>query len=169
MLIVGSICWRGGANSSLIQVNASPVFYGRLSPMVHPFHMHRRTRRRLIWLVTLLLLWQQTALAAYVCPTLPDMTAQAALMNSMPGMDGGCAQNEDAPASPLCQKHCAPDHATQVEAHTAAVPLSVLPAMPSMLMTLTVVALPSNRALQRVGHLRAPPPPPMLLFCSLLI
>ncbi len=138
-------------------------------PMARPFRMHRATRRRLIWLVTLLLLWQQTALAAYVCPTVPEATPAAALMTSMSGMDGGCAQNQDAPASPLCQKHCTPDHATQVEAHTTAVPLSVLPAMPSMLMAPAVVALPSNRALQRAGHLRAPPPPPMLLFCSLLI
>lgn len=137
--------------------------------MARPFRMHRTTRRRLIWLVTLLMLWQQTALAAYVCPTVPEAAPAAALMTSMPGMDGGCAKNQDAPANPLCQKHCAPDHATQVEAHTAAVPLSVLPAMPPMLMTPAVVALPSNRALQRVGHLRAPPPPPMLLFCSLLI
>lgn len=137
--------------------------------MVRPFRMHRTTRRRLIWLVTLLMLWQQTALAAYVCPTVSEATPAAALMASMPGMDGGCAQNPDAPTSPLCQKHCTPEHATQAEAHTAAVPLSVLPALPSMLMTPSVVALPSNRALQRAGHLRAPPPPPMLLFCSLLI
>lgn len=137
--------------------------------MGRPFRMRRTTRRRLIWLVTLLMLWQQTALAAYVCPTVPEATPAAALMTSMPGMDGGCARNQDAPANPLCQKHCTPDHATQVEAHTAAVPLSVLPAMPSMLMTPAVVALPSNRALQRAGHLRAPPPPLMLLFCSLLI
>ncbi|ODT90377.1 MAG: hypothetical protein ABS82_16600 [Rhodanobacter sp. SCN 67-45] len=137
--------------------------------MGRSFRMRRTTRRRLIWLVTLLMLWQQMALAAYVCPTVPEATAAAALMIPMPGMDGGCAQNPDTPTSPLCQKHCAPDHATQAEAPTVAVPLSVLPAMPSMLMTPAVVALPSNRALRRAGHLRAPPPPPILLFCSLLI
>lgn len=136
--------------------------------MGRPIRMRRTTRRRLIWLVTLLMLWQQVALAAYVCPTVPEATPAAALVTSMPGMDGTCAQNQDAPASPLCQKHCAPDHVTQAEAHTAAVPLSVLPAMPPVLMT-PVAAPASNRVLQRVGHLRAPPPPPMLLFCSLLI
>ncbi|MEO7072132.1 MAG: hypothetical protein ABI300_03790 [Rhodanobacter sp.] len=137
--------------------------------MILPFHMHRRTRRRLIWLVTLLLLWQQTALAAYVCDTPSDATARAALVTPMPAMDEGCPQLQDAPANPLCQKHCVPDHATQVEAHTAAVPLSMLTAVPPMLLSVALVALPSERALQRVGHLRTPPRPPMLLFCSLLI
>lgn len=145
------------------------IFLGKLPAMGRPFRMRRTTRRRLVWLVTLLMLWQQTALAAYVCTMVPEATPAAALMTSMPGMDGVCVQNQDAPASPLCQKHCAPDYATQVEAHTAAVPLSVLPAMPPMLMTPAVVALPSNRVLQRVGHLRAPPPTTRLLFCSLLI
>ena len=137
--------------------------------MIHPFQMHRRTRHRLIWLVALLLLWQQTALAAYVCATPSDSIAQAALVTPMSSMDEGCAQHQDVPANPLCQKHCLPDHATQVEAHTAAVPLSVLTAVPPMLMSFAIAAMPSNRALQRVGHLRASLPPPMLLFCSLLI
>ena len=137
--------------------------------MARPFRMHRTTRRRLFWLVTLLMLWQQTALAAYVCPTLPEAATATALLNSMPGMDDGCAQHQESPASPLCQKHCAPEHTTQVEAHTASVPLSPLPAMPPMLISVAAVTLPSNRALQRIGHLRAPPPPPILLFCSLLI
>lgn len=103
--------------------------------MARPFRMHRTTRRRLFWLVTLLMLWQQTALAAYVCPTVPKAATATALVNSMPGMDDGCAQHQESPASPLCQKHCAPEHTTQVEAHTASVPLSPLPAMPPMLIS----------------------------------
>ena len=137
--------------------------------MVHPFHMHRRTRHRLIWLVTLLLLWQQTALAAYVCATPSDFIAQAALVTPMPSMDEGCAQHQDVPANPLCQQHCMPDHATQAEAHTAAVPLSMLTAVPPMLMSVASVALPSDRTLQQIEHLRALLPPRTLLFCSLLI
>ena len=137
--------------------------------MARPFRMHRTTRRRLFWLVTLLMLWQQTALAAYVCPTVPEAATATALLNSMPGMDDGCAQHQESPASPLCQKHCAPERTTQVEAHTASVPLSPLQALPPMLLSAETVTLSSNRALQRVGHLRASPPPPILLFCSLLI
>ncbi|MFC5440395.1 hypothetical protein [Rhodanobacter ginsenosidimutans] len=137
--------------------------------MARPFRMHRTTRRRLFWLVTLLMLWQQTALAAYVCPTLPEAATATALLNSMPGMDDGCAQHQESPASPLCQKHCAPERTTQVEAHTASVPLSPLPAMSPMLISAAAATLSSNRALQRAGHLRASPPPPILLFCSLLI
>jgi hypothetical protein len=137
--------------------------------MVRHFRMHRTTRRRLIWLVTLLMLWQQTALAAYVCPTVPEAPPAAALMNSMPGMDDGCAQMQDASASPLCQKHCLPDRVTQADARTASVPPSALTAMPPLLMSVAVVALPSDRSIQRIDQRRVSPPPPILLFCSLLI
>lgn len=136
--------------------------------MTRPFRMLRTTRCRLIWLVTLLMLWQQTALAAYVCPTVPEPTT-AALTNAMPGMDDSCAQMQDPSASALCQKHCLPDHATQVDARTTSVPLSALTAVPPMLMSVAVVALQSDRTLARLDHRRTRPPTPMLLFCSLLI
>lgn len=122
-----------------------------------------------MWLVTLLMLWQQTALAAHVCPLVAEATPAAVVTTSVPSMDDGCAQRQGAPASPLCEKHCLPDHATQVEAHSAAVPLSTLPAVPPILVSVTVVALQSDRSIQRVAHLRTLLPPPMLLFCSLLI
>ncbi|HEY8329081.1 MAG TPA: hypothetical protein VIO59_11630 [Rhodanobacter sp.] len=137
--------------------------------MARPFRMYPTTRRRLVWLVTLLLLWQQVALAAYVCPTVPEATTAAALMNSMPGMDDSCAQMQDPSASPLCQKHCLPDRAAQVDARTASVPLSALTAVPPMLMSVAVVARQPDRTLERLDHLRTRPPTPMLLFCSLLI
>ncbi|TAL91065.1 MAG: hypothetical protein EPN69_10285 [Rhodanobacter sp.] len=137
--------------------------------MRRPFRMHRTTRRRLIWLVMLLMLWQQAALAAYACPTVPDATPAAAVMNSMPSMGDSFADMQNASASPLCQKLCLPDRATQVDARTASVPLSTLAAVPPMLASVTVVALQSDRSIQRVGHLRTLLPPPMLLFCALLI
>lgn len=137
--------------------------------MGRPFHMRRTTRRRLIWLVTLLMLWQQAALAAYVCPTVPEAKAAAALVNAMPGMDDGCAPMQEPSSDPLCQKHCLPDHATQVDARTVSVPFSTLAAVPPMLESVAVVALRSDRSIQRAVHLRTLSPPPMLLFCSLLI
>ncbi|KZC18940.1 MULTISPECIES: hypothetical protein [Rhodanobacter] len=137
--------------------------------MVRPFHMHPATRRRLAWLVTVLLLWQQVALAAYVCPTLPKATGQSTAMTSMPAVDQTCAQMQGAPTDPLCDKHCLPDHATQVDVRTASVPLNVLTALPPMLLSVAAVTLPSNRTLARLDRLRAPPPAPMLLYCTLLI
>lgn len=137
--------------------------------MARPFHMHRTTRCRLIWLVTLLMLWQQTALAAYVCPTVPEATPAAVLMNSMPSMDDDCAQMQGASTSPLCQKHCLPDHATQVDVRAASVPLNALTALPPVLLSVAAVTLPSGRTLTRRDRLRAPPPTPMLLYCALLI
>ncbi len=85
-----------------------------------------------------MLLWQQVALTVYACPTVPEAMSQLTALASaasMPGVGDGCAQMQDQSASPLCQKHCLPDHATQVDACTASVPLSALTAVPSMLMS----------------------------------
>lgn len=144
-----------------------------LTPMVRPFHMRPVARRRLAWLVALLLLWQQVAVAAYACVSMPAPAATTAVAmavhsSSMAAMDDVCA-NMTAPADPLCRQHCQPDHATQVDARSASVPASALTALPPALLSVAAVALPSDRALTRREHLRAPPPIPRLLFCSLLI
>lgn len=145
--------------------------------MARPFRLRSVTRRRLIWLVALLLLWQQVALAAYVCQAVPEqavsetmgqVTAMTA-MDSMVAMGDSCPDMHGHPVSPLCQKHCAPDQATQVDARTTSVPLSALTAVPPTLMSVNIVALQSDRTLARLDHRRTPPPIPRLLFCSLLI
>ena len=91
--------------------------------MKRAFHIRPRTRRRLAWLVALLLLWQQVAVAAYACATVPA-----------------------SPADPNCQQHCQPDHATQVDVRTASVPLNVLTALPPMSLSVAAVRPPSHRA-----------------------
>lgn len=91
--------------------------------MKRAFHIHPRIRRRLAWLVALLLLWQQVAVAAYACATVPA-----------------------SPADPNCQQHCQPDHATQVDVRTASVPLNVLTALPPMSLSVAAVRPPSHRA-----------------------
>lgn len=137
------------------------------------FRLRPVARRRLAWLVVVLLLWQQVAVAAYACVAAPASVATAALVvtvhsSSMAAMGEGCA-DMTAPVDPLCRQHCQPDHATQVDARTASVPASALSALPPVLLSVTAVALPSERALIRRERLRAPPPIPRLLFCSLLI
>lgn len=140
--------------------------------MIHPFRLRCATRRRLIWLVTLLMVWQQVALAAYVCPTMPETTGRItalASLDPMAEMDANCPQMHRFSSIPLCQKHCAPDHATQIDARAPSVPLSALAAVPPMLIAVTAVARQSDRTLARRNHQRTTPPTPRLLFCSLLI
>lgn len=139
--------------------------------MKRAFHIRPRTRRRLAWLVALLLLWQQVAVAAYACntaPASPAVVATQAAASSMAVMGDGCA-GMPAPVAPICQQHCQPDHATQVDARTASVPFNALTALPPMLLSVAAVTLPSHRTLAHLDRLRAPPPTPMLLYCALLI
>ncbi|MGB3269286.1 MAG: hypothetical protein WBA65_04965 [Rhodanobacter sp.] len=142
--------------------------------MNRAFHLRPLTRRRLAWLVALLLLWQQVAVAAYACVSAPASAGAAAVAvavhaTSMAAMGDSCADMLPAPVDPLCQQHCQPDHATQVDARSASVPASTLAALPPESLSVAAVALPSQRTLARRDHLHAPPPIPRLLFCSLLI
>ncbi len=139
--------------------------------MIRAFRIRPVTRRRLAWLVALMLLWQQVAVAAYACQTLPAAMEQMTTMTppaSTAAMDD-CADMPGSRVTPLCQKHCAPDQVTQVDARPTSVPLSALTAVPPMLMSVTAVALQSDRSLARLDSRRTPPPIPRLLFCSLLI
>ena len=140
--------------------------------MKRAFRIRPLTRRRLAWLVVLLLLWQQVAVAAYACATTPASAGAAAVAvhsSSMAAMGDGCAEMPAAPVDPLCRQHCQPDHATQVDVRTASVPFNALAALSPESLSVAVVALPSERALARRDRSRAPPPIPRLLFCSLLI
>jgi hypothetical protein len=122
--------------------------------------------------MALLLLWQQVALATYVCQAVPEGMGQVTAttsMATMDAMDGHCADMDDASVSPLCHKHCAPDHATQVDARSTSVPLSALTAVPPTLISVAIVSLQSVRSLARLDQRRPLPPVPRLLFCSLLI
>ena len=146
--------------------------HARLQAMVRPFHFRCATRRRLIWLVTLLMVWQQVALAAYVCPMTPqspDRVATITAADPMAAMDADCPYMHRAASTPLCQKHCTPDHATQVDARAPSVPLNALAPMPPMLMSVALVARQSDGTLALRNHQRTPPPTPRVLFCSLLI
>ena len=118
------------------------------------------------------MVWQQVALAAYACPMMTEIAGQAAAMtpaDPMAAMDADRAQMHHFPATPLCQKHCTPDHATQVDARAPSVPLNALAPMPPMLTAVALVARQSDATLAWRNHQRTPPPTPRVLFCSLLI
>lgn len=146
-----------------------------------PYHGHRMhhapclrpvTRRRLVWLVALLLLWQQVAMAAYAC-TLAPVPATAALVSShgdMAAMGDACPPVPPGSTDhPLCQAHCHPDHAAQPDARAGSVPPSLLAALPPIWPMPALAASTSGNTPERLQRLRAPPPPASLLYCSLLI
>ena len=134
------------------------------------FHISRR--HRVLWtgIVLFCLLFQQLAMAAYVCtlPTVPTdivMTGDCASM----GMNSGAkvSTSYHMSADPRCAEHCAGNTASAHDASLPTVPPLLLASVsPSLLETIAdtphQVALP-NMALHR------PDTPPTLRFCSLLI
>lgn len=134
------------------------------------FHISRR--RRVLWtgIVLFCLLFQQLAMAAYVC-TLPTAPTDIVMTGDCAGMDmSSAAETPTSPhtsTDPRCAEHCA---GTTVSVHEASLPtvppLLLASASPTLLGTVAQasdqVALP-NTALHRSD------PPPTLRFCSLLI
>jgi hypothetical protein len=129
--------------------------------------MPRRARRRLhlTILVVVCLLFQQLAVAAYLCP--------AERAAAMPAAPAGCADmqmdvsdhgSDDVPA--LCAKHCDPDRYLANDGGKLSVPPIALPPPPFAPMPAHDAA--HRPALAGVAPVR-PDPPPRLRFCSLLI
>ncbi|WP_244858568.1 MULTISPECIES: hypothetical protein [Lysobacteraceae] len=126
--------------------------------------MTRRARHRLriALLAIVCLLFQQAALAAYLCP-IEQMPA------GMAAMAGHCAEMgmdlaRDNPA--LCDKHCNPEHSVVVDTVKLSVPPLALPApmlVPLVLQSTSRVAVQADVPIARSD------PPPRLRFCSLLI
>ncbi|MEO7050261.1 MAG: hypothetical protein ABI128_01220 [Rhodanobacter sp.] len=136
------------------------------------FHLRLTTRRRLAWLVVVMLLWQQVAVAAYACGSAPmsSGTTMAQMhSSSLPVMSDDCGDVPDASASPTCHQHCQPERAAKVAVPTSSVPPNTLVALPPMLLSTAITIAPSNHAMAQSGHLYPWSPPPTLLFCSLLI
>ena len=126
--------------------------------------MLRRTRQRLrtAALVVICLLFQQVALAAYLCP-MEQMPAEATAMAEHCA-EMGMAQQQDNPA--LCAKHCSPDYGVAADAAKLTVPPLALPAVVMMPVQVQLVA---GIAIQADVPIARSDPPPRLRFCSLLI
>ena len=134
--------------------------------MIRPFHLRCRTRRRLIWLVTLLLLWQQVALAAYVCPQPAPAAAVAA---SMAMTRADCMSRMPMSHHDLaCAEHCAAAPSAQPDVRAPNVPASLLSVLPPL--SPVIDTLHGSLALVAVGELLpAAVSPSRLRFCTLLI
>jgi hypothetical protein len=108
------------------------------------------------------LLFQQAALAAYLCPVEQVPAPGAA-------MAGHCAEMDMAqvPTNPaLCDKHCNPDHQLATDAASLSVPALALPA-PVFAPVLAQAG--SGFVLCDEVPIARSDPPPRLRYCSLLI
>lgn len=114
------------------------------------------------------LLFQQLAMAAYVC-TLPAAPAAAvAAMDDCAAMGMGAADpSRHHQTDPRCIEHCASHVPATPEARVPAVPPLLLP--PEFAAIARLVAQASPREPLPNPELYPPDPPPSLRFCSLLI
>lgn len=114
------------------------------------------------------LLFQQLAMAAYVC-TLPAEPVAAGVMEHCAGM--GMESDDQAPRhaspDPRCDEHCAGHASAAPDARVPVVPPLILP--PASPAELGTVAHAPERASLPDATLLPPDPPPTLRFCSLLI
>lgn len=122
----------------------------------------RRPRFRLAWLALLALLFQQVALAAYVCP-IAEAPEKPQMI--MAGCEGMAMSDPDAPA--LCDQHCQRDHVASPDLKAPQVPPL---ALPPLHFALTEALLPPVQAqfYEDVPTCRSDPPPAQR-FCSLQI
>lgn len=126
--------------------------------------MHLRARRRLRITVTVIvcLLFQQIAMAAYVCAMETKPADTTAMSSPCAAMDTQIDKSSPA----LCAKHCAPDLSTTASHGALTVPPAMLPS--------TAIAAPVLPTITHVAAQTAIPidrsdPPPRLRYCSLLI
>lgn len=138
--------------------------------MYRPRRLRPITRRRIAWLVTLLLLWQQCAMAAYACAVAPGMAGAA--VHAAAGMtmvDDGAPVPVAAAERQVCQAHCNPEHMTQAEARSGSVQPGLFAALPPDWPPTLAAAAATGRTPPPDVYPRPPAPPASLLFCSLLI
>ena len=130
--------------------------------------LSRRRRVLVAGIVMFCLLFQQLAMAAYVC-TLPAGQAVAAMTRHCADMhmdSSGRAPAHSNP-DPRCDEHCASHVSATPDARVPMVPPLALPPAPPALPG-TIADVPEQAVLPDASRF-PPEPPPSLRFCSLLI
>src|SRR5450432_1705116 len=114
----------------------------------------RRSHRRWIALIALLgLLFQQLAMAAYVCPLESGDGASIASASTMPP-----CRSPDATDTTRCQQHCHPLAQTSDHATPPTVPAALLPPTTwSREARVVRINLPTSIACEIDAHATAPP------------
>lgn len=119
----------------------------------------RRFVARVALILLLSLLFQQAALAAYLCPVEQGPAAATMAM-------ADCEEMPPAAGTQLCTKHCNPDTTTTPDVRVAHVPPLLLP--PLRFAPAELLVARESRTVASVPVVRSDPPP-TLRFCSLLI
>ncbi|RUL70881.1 hypothetical protein [Dyella choica] len=127
----------------------------------------RRRHRRVLWIGMALfcLLFQQVAMAGYVCNL--ETQRSAALTGTCAEMAANQHGYAHAHADPRCTEHCAPSQAAQSADHAPTVPPLILSAL-SLPSSGAMAIAPKQACLDDPLQHRLEPPP-MLRFCTLLI
>jgi hypothetical protein len=138
--------------------------------MHRPCHFNRRHRFRLAVVMLLCFLFQQVAMAAYVCtaPTAPIQTAMTVDDCAAMGMTATSTDTVGHhTADARCADHCAGNASSTTDTRLPTVP----PLLASTIFTLALVdtAQACHEANVPDRALLRPEPPPALRFCSLLI
>lgn len=131
--------------------------------------LSRRQRALWVGVVLFCLLFQQWAMAAYVC-TLPTIPAGTVMTGDCAGMDmGSVTKASSAHQGPdaRCAEHCAGSAASSHDVRLPAVPALLLPALSPVSLG-TILHAPEQMVLPDPA-LHLSEPPPTLRFCSLLI
>lgn len=137
--------------------------------MKRRLRMTRRTRLRLALLAVLALLFQQVALASYLCSPADMLASNVAMSTHCDGMPmvDGVSPAKAAPA--LCMQHCAQQTPTTQDARLPNVPPLLLPALlpaaPAVVTSLAWIAATRDLADAR----RTSGLPPALRYQVLLI
>lgn len=124
----------------------------------------RRTRLRLALLAVVALLFQQTALAAYVCSQANMSAANAAMSAHCGGMPMAQVKHSSA----LCLAHCAHHAVPTQEVHAPTVPPLLMSALVPASLTLAALPVASVQS-ERAARWRLSSIPPALRFRVLLI
>lgn len=129
----------------------------------HPLMTRRiRKRLRIACVVIFCLLFEQLALASYLCPTEQMPAEMAAMAEHCAEM--GMPKAQDNPI--LCAKHCNPDQGVATDSAKLSVPaLAITPLAYPLVLAEPI----SHVAVQSEVFVAGADPPPRLRFCSLLI
>lgn len=124
--------------------------------------MTRRDRRRvrIAVVVTICLLIQQIALAAYAC------TMTIAPIDSVATTEKCAAMEKEQPPTTLCQKHCSPDPTFEVHHNFPSVPAL---ALPPVTFGAVISQISTGESVASDDSFLRSHPPPRLRYCRLLI
>ena len=143
----------------LIQVKRAHVMCWYCPAMLRSFRPSRRLRLQLGLLALVALLFQQAALAAYVCPMWVAMPAAGAMSSPMAAMPHCAGMRVGAVGMRLmCTQHCAQQAPAPQYARVPPPPALALPPQPPVLAL--AVPLPAVRFDPGAARDRAAAPPP---------